>query len=143
LRTVAVTQLKNGRYGPAPELEELVVTGWAGQSPGASGITLEEYCRECGYTHYSAPTHPEHLIEESQWDGSDFFIVWPMPGHIFVTERVLQVATANNLKGAAFVPVSEMRHLADGFTPGSLEHYFSPQVVRRRKADVDYLKWEH
>ena len=41
---------------------------------------------------------PSQLIDEDQWTGEDFFIVWPMPGYIFVMQRVVEVFQAANVK---------------------------------------------
>jgi len=83
-----------------PRLWELVVTGWAGMAPHESGIKLIRYCEACGLKTYSAPTHPAALISPSQWDGSDFFMVWPLRKFIFLTERVAQVIRENRFAGA-------------------------------------------
>jgi len=92
----------------APRLNELIVTGWAGMAPPESGIKLIEHCEGCGHTVYSAWTNPERLIDSSQWDGSDFFVVWPLPWRIFVTERVAKVLRDNRLSGIALKPSSDL-----------------------------------
>ena len=66
-----------------PALWELVLTGWAGMAPVASGIRLDESksCLACGSLKYTGLVHPERLIDETKWDGSDFFMVWPFFPH--------------------------------------------------------------
>jgi hypothetical protein len=76
-----------------PRLWELILTGWAGMAKPESGIRLDETesCMICGNLRYTGLTDAAQLIDESKWDGSDFFMVWPMPKFVFVTERVVTV----------------------------------------------------
>lgn len=101
---------KKAREKP-PRLWELVVTGWAGMAPPESGIRLVERCEGCGHTTYSEPSDVTKLISPSQWDGSDFFIVWPLPNFIFVTERVVHVIRDNDLKGVVLTPPAKLLFL--------------------------------
>jgi len=119
----------NGTNGAPPELWEFKVTGWAGAAPPESGIELEDRCAACKHSHYSPYTHPEKLINKDQWDGSDFFIVWPLPRYIFVTERVVQVVRENHLTGAAFENIEELKVENTGFSPGLLEYWFSESRI--------------
>jgi hypothetical protein len=100
-----------------PRLWEFVVTGWAGEAADESGIRLTEYCEGCKSLTYSAATRPERLIEEAQWDGSDFFIVWPLPKFIFVTERVAELIRAERYTGCQLVRPGDL-DLTGGFGPG-------------------------
>lgn len=93
---------------PVPRLWELVVTGCGGAAPPASGVRVIESCPTCDYEKYSDFTDPERLIDEHQWDGSDFFQVWPF-GYKFVTDRVAQLIRANGLRGANLEPLSWLR----------------------------------
>ena len=60
-----------------------------------SGIRLVERCQTCGYLTYSACNNTEQIIDVTEWDGSDFFIVWPLPKCIFITDRVAQTIVSN------------------------------------------------
>lgn len=110
---------------PPPKLWELVVTGWGGVAPPASGIKMTYRCKACGYTRYSGLSHPEKLIDEKQWDGSDFFIVWPLPRYIFVTDRVAQAIMKKGFTGVHFIASGDLPP-TDGYTPGRLS-YFMPE----------------
>ena len=90
-------KFKRAANDDPPRLWELIVTGWAGMASAESGIKLTEECRGCGLLVYSGWTDSSKLIDVSQWDGSDFFIVWPMPKFIFVTDRVAR-ATIRDLR---------------------------------------------
>lgn len=113
-------------------LWELVVTGWASMAKRESGIQLDKSasCLECGYLRYTGLRNPEELIDRDQWDGSDFFMVWPLPRYVFVTERIVSLIRQHNVSGVHPRPVSELRK-TDGFSPGRL-HYYMPEDRARR-----------
>ncbi len=112
-----------------PRLWELVVTGWAGMAPPESGIRLVEQCEDCGDIVYSACENPSALIDVSQWDGSDFFMVWPLPLFIFVTDRVAQLIRDNRLTGAVLKQPTDL-DLSGGFGPGRLSYWMPAQRAR-------------
>jgi len=112
-----------------PRLWELIVTGWGGMAPSESGIRLIEHCPSCGLLHYSAGTNPKRLIDVSQWDGNDFFMVWPLPGFMFVTDRVARVIRENRLGGAVLRQPGEL-DLSGGFGPGRLSYWMPEQRAR-------------
>jgi hypothetical protein len=111
-----------GTGRPTP-VYELAVTGWGGMAPAASGIREVEGCSGCGHLHYSQLEAPEKLIDPKNWDGSDFFMIWPLPRFRFVTERVVQVCQKHKISGVNFS--QNMRALAtrSGYSPGRLSHY--------------------
>jgi hypothetical protein len=58
------------------------------------------------------------------WDGSDFFMVWPLPRFIFLTDKAKQVIDSTELEGAIFVPVEKLpvtEHRTLG--PGRLSYW--------------------
>jgi uncharacterized protein CXXCG len=114
-----------------PRLWELVVTGWAGMAPPDSGIKLIRHCEVCGIKVYSGPTDLEHVISPSQWDGSDFFIVWPMPKFVFITDRVVQAIRDNGLAGAMIEPPEAMRFSPDDTIGGGRLSYWMPEQRAR------------
>lgn len=118
-------RFKNSNESP-PRLWELVVTGWAGMAGEGSGIRIDEdeCCPACGFLHYTGMTNPSELINVNQWDGSDIFMVWPLPNFFMVTERFVRIIKENRLTGARFIPVNELKP-TDGFSPGRL-HYHMP-----------------
>ncbi len=101
-------ELTDGVQLVEPTLWEVVVTGWAGLAPPESGVRLLDFCQYCGYRRYSCFTHPERLIAQGAWDGSDFFMVWPLPRFIFVSERVVTLIQREKLRGARPRPLSEL-----------------------------------
>lgn len=112
---------------PVPKLWELQITGWGGMAHSESGINELINCKGCGRLKYTHWTEGAKLIDPTTWDGSDFFIVWPMPKYIFVTDRVRNFIVNHKLKGISFEAPSEMKHspgTTPTLTPGRLSHYF-------------------
>jgi len=113
-----------------PRLWELIATGWAGMAPPESGIKLVERCEACRHTHYSAASNPARLIDVSQWDGSDFFIVWPLPNFIFVTDRVARAIRDNGFSGVVLKSPSDLCFSCGGFSPGRLSYSMPEERAR-------------
>ena len=126
------TQPAKGRIattGSPVGLTELLVTGWGGMAPEASGIREVERCQDCGHLRYSGLEEPRDLIDSKNWDGSDFFMIWPLPRYRFVTNRVAEICRKHSITGVALernFPVPSGR-IIPGYTPGRLSHYFPPE----------------
>lgn len=105
-----------------PTLWELTVTGWGGMASEKSGVKLIKRCESCGHIVYSGCDNLGDVIDVSQWDGSDFFIVWPLPNFIFVHNRVADVIRENRLTGAVLTRPQDRYLNADGFSPGRLSY---------------------
>jgi hypothetical protein len=116
-----------GSTDQPPPLWEIVVTGWAGMADPASGIRLDKQksCDACGELLYTGLVRPDLLIDNSKWDGSDFFMVWPLPKFVFVTDRVVRTLREHNLTGVRSLKASEVEPPADGFGPGRLSYWMS------------------
>ena len=69
------------------------------------------------------------MIDASQWDGSDFFIVWPLPLYVFVTSRVVQVIRDHRLMGVRLKTPAELE--IDGASPGRLSHWMPEDRARQ------------
>ena len=100
-----------------------------------SGINLVERCDACGYLRYSGCDNPEKLIDVSQWDGSDFVKVWPLPNFIFVTDRVIQVIRDHRLKGAVLKQPGELE-LSGDLSPGRLSYWMPEERARELGATL-------
>ncbi len=103
--TVASVKRKKDRGRPVPKLWQLEPTGTVRASASA-GLYVKERCEACGYIRYSAYEHGLP-VDESTWDGSDFFRFeeW---GGLYVTERVKDVVERHALTGVAFVRVEDL-----------------------------------
>lgn len=119
LRPATVVDEKTGARS---RFWELVITGWAGVAPLESGVRLIDRCPVCGHRVYRCFDHPESLIQRSRWDGSDFFIVWPLPRFFFISWKTMQVLQGSGLREFRTVPVREL--VCEGtLTPGSLSYW--------------------
>jgi hypothetical protein len=116
-----------------PRLWELTVLGWGGVAPPESGIKLVESCDGCGDLVYSGYTDPTKLIDPARWDGSDFFMVWPLPRFIFVTQRVRDFVKRMKLKGVKMVTLAELppKTIMGGLGPGRLSMWMPEERARQ------------
>lgn len=111
VRPVTVSRTKRvpkGTQVQIPTLWELVVTGRGGDAAPESGIRLFYQCDACGMKEYSSFRNGI-IVDDAQWDGSDFFTVNGYPRFILVTERVADIIAANELTNCALVPSQELR----------------------------------
>jgi hypothetical protein len=113
-----------------PRLWELVVTGWAGMAPPESGVRLIRSCPSCKLNTYSEYQSPDKLIDESQWDGSDFFMVWPLPLYFFITDRVAETIRRQHFSGAAIKPPGELA-VSDGTFSAPRLSWWMPEARAR------------
>lgn len=122
---------------PAPEgpprLWEVVVTGWAGMASSASGLMLDraKSCAVCGHLTYTGLRRPENLIDESIWDGSDLFMVWPFPRLLFVSERTVDVIYEQSVTGVQVVSATGYKPVTDQFSPGRLSYWMPTERARQ------------
>src|SRR5260370_3152520 len=114
-----------------PTFWELVVTGWAGLASPESGIRLDQTksCSHFGSLPYTKATDYSRLIDDKTWDGSDFFMVWPLPKYIFVADRVREFIQKNDIRLTEFARPADLQPktpvdklLQVRFGPGPLSH---------------------
>jgi len=115
---------------PAPKLWEFQTTGWAGVARAESGVRLVERTPCCDHLRYSGCTEPTLLIDESQWDGSDFFMVWPLPRYHFLSHRAALLILEHELTGGRLLHLDEVNPI-DGFTPGRLSYWMPGDRARQ------------
>ncbi len=113
-----------------PRLREACPVGWGGMAPPESGVKLLETCAACGLLTYSAPVDARWLIDPSQWDGTDFFIVWPLPRFIFLSERAASVLKNVDRGGGRVWPLERLQ-LSGTLSPGRLSYWFPERQARR------------
>jgi hypothetical protein len=113
-----------------PKLYEFVVTGWAGLAAPESGLSLTNSCPACGDLEYSI-ANPVCLIDASSWDGSDIFIVWPLPLFRFADDRTADVIRREKLTGIKLLKASDVP-LRRGVTlgPGRLSQWMPEERAR-------------
>lgn len=106
-------------------------------APAASGVRILEICDSCGHVTYSDVSDPTKLIDPAQWDGSDLFMVWPLPRFIFVSPRCAGLLRKSELTGFDLIPVARDPVDPGGtLTPGSLERWMPEELARARKSSL-------
>ena len=116
--------------GEPPKLWELVRFGWGGLARPDTGIVRVRYCEGCKSVRYSGIHDPRKLVDASQWDGSDFFMVWPLPNFVFVTQRVADFIRGRRLTGVFLERSDDYEPnpaVIEGFSPGRLS-YWMPEA---------------
>jgi hypothetical protein len=115
---------------------QVVVSGWGGIARPESGIHRVFDPKREGKLIYSPASNPGALIDPQQWDGSDFFFVWPLPNFWWITPKVIDILQKHKLKRFNLVSPGELTTLTEddddgiGFMPGRLRHYFSEERAR-------------
>lgn len=91
-----------------PRLWEFIVTGKGGPAHKASGIVELLKCDACGLVRYSAFEHGI-LVDESTYDGSDFFTVTEYPKYVLVNPRARLAIEQARLTNVEFVESSQLQ----------------------------------
>ena len=113
------------------EAYELNVTGWGGMASPASGIRILKECPACGRQVFSEFSNPLKLFNFDEWDGSDFFIIWPLPRFVMITGRVHDYILKQGYSGVKMTPIGHLqKSIAGGFTPGHISDWFDEQRAR-------------
>ena len=120
---------------PTPIFWEVIVTGWGGMASPASGIALDEEnsCSACGMLRYKQGTNPANIISSDNWDGSDFFMVWPLPNYKFVSGKAAKFIKEKKYTGCKIIPARELafsNRVMPGFGPDRLSHYMPSDRAR-------------
>lgn len=91
-----------------PKVWELEVQGKGGNADPSSGIRLLYVCPECRFTAYSS-FKKGIIVDEAQWDRTDFFTVNGYRRHIIITERVKNLIVRNKLTNCAIFRSQDLR----------------------------------
>jgi hypothetical protein len=128
-RPVEVHYPKGAKVEP-PDLFDLVVTGWGGLAAAAAGVKVAEYCRDCGRKIFSI-AEPSHLIDAGAWDGSDLFIVWPLPRYRFASDRLANILRREKVTGLKLIHASDIRtERGTEVIPGQLSSHMPAERAR-------------
>jgi hypothetical protein len=124
------------KTGEPIAVRQLCVSGWGGVVPAESGIRQVVFCPACRWIHWPELTNPEGLIQPRNWDGSDFFMIWPMPLFVVVSERVVRVFKDHKLKGAHFSK-SFPAGSGTGLSPQRLSYWMPEKRAHDLGDDLD------
>ncbi|MGO9337815.1 MAG: hypothetical protein ACLPY1_09935 [Terracidiphilus sp.] len=113
------------------DYREFIVTGWAGIAAPQSGIRVKKSCPACHWKKYTGITNYEELIDWSQWTGDDFFMVWPLPHYVLVTDRVAQFLLGSGVKSFRLggLDDSDQQVGAAGFNVGRLSNFLPKDLA--------------
>jgi hypothetical protein len=90
-----------------PTLWELAIVGKGGDAASESGIHVIDRVEESGAVLYSSFRNGI-IVDEANWDGSDFFTVNGYPKYILVSERVKDFIISHQLTNCALIPSHEL-----------------------------------
>jgi hypothetical protein len=129
------------KTGAPLDVAELVVTGWGGMADERSGISEKERCAGCGHIRYTGISDPKHIVNPTAWEGSDIFMLWPMPMYRFVTQRFVEIVRNSGFSGISFVQEfpALRRGVSGGLTPGRLSDYMPMARARLLGKDLDIV----
>jgi hypothetical protein len=109
-----------------PAMYELIVTGWGGMPSSTAGLTVAKSCPACNHRTY-AIAEPSRLIDPASWDGSDLFIVWPLPRFHFASERFANILRQERITGVKLIAAVDIPlERGNGATPGRLLNWMPP-----------------
>ncbi len=112
---------------------QLLVAGWGGIAPAESGVSKVSQ-NESGIWQYSYPTDCSKIVDLKQYDGSDFFRVWPMPGSTFITRRIKELLEKLQVKNCRFRRLEDNfgvhKSTLPGLAPAPLSLYFRPERAK-------------
>jgi hypothetical protein len=124
-----------GKTSYEDAFSELVVTGWGGIACPASGVRLVESCPACGSLTYSGVQHWERLFDGRGWDGSDLFMVWPLPRLILATERAASLIETAKFSGVRVIPLAKMTDASEGLEPGRVSYWLDDHRLNELAID--------
>lgn len=127
-------------HDPADRIfHQLIVTGWGGVADPRSGIVQVPSDRSKHA--YSTPTDSSFIFDESQWDGSDFFLIFPLTGSRFVSARVIGLLEKFKVKYYTSKPIANYLGATEIY-PAPLRCYYSDERALELggKLGIDWWK---
>jgi len=96
-----------------PTLWELVITGKGGEAHPDSGIRIIEECDDCGIVIRTKWDHIKHglIVNEKEWDGTDFFTINGFPQYYIITERVKKMIVEEEFNNCVIVKADRIKDL--------------------------------
>lgn len=105
---------KHREEAPIPQLWELLIRGKGGDAAPESGIAPYQYEDSSGVVHSGYTSFRNGIIvDEANWNGSDFFTVNGYPKFLLVTERVKEFIMDRQLTNCVLIPSDKLRWGSD------------------------------
>jgi hypothetical protein len=92
------------------------------------------YMRGLQYKDYTI-ADPTQLIDPASWDGSDLFIVWPLPLYRFASDRLAGILREEKITGMKLIPAAEIPFKAGNVASPGLLHMWMPASRARVLGD--------
>jgi len=134
------------------EYHRFVVTGWGGLARPESGVRLMRECSGCTLRVYSQLEDPRQMIDEQQWTGEDFFMVWPLNFHTLITARVADYLNSAKVQSCVVRPLVPIGDDVDyplgfrypsadnvGATVRSVNLGYPPELARKYRRPPDII----
>lgn len=124
-----------GKISYEDAFRELVVTGWGRLASHASAVRLVESCPACGLLVYSGVERWEELFDGREWDGSDLFMIWPLPRFIIATRRAASLIEMAKFSGVHVMPRAKMTSASEGLGPGRVSYWLDEHRLNKLAID--------
>jgi hypothetical protein len=98
---------------------------------------LEE-CGFCKRRVFSGHTNPNQLFNFEDWDGSDLFMIWPLPRYIMASGATRDVISHHRFTGVTVKPLATLpMPIAGTLTPGNLGDWLEADRVEEAERAVE------
>ena len=78
------------------------------------------------------------LFDIDKWDGSDFFLVWPMPRYVFITEEVAKFILKEGYTGVKIRELNAFpKSIAGSYSPGRIEDWYGIEEAAKILTELD------
>jgi hypothetical protein len=133
---VSKVKRKSKRVSEIPRLYELEVYGSGGPPDPSSGSSPLTEPDGNGFMMYSSYKNG-FIVNESTWDGSDFFTLEGWNSMIIISERVKDLIMRKKLSNCVLVPVEDMRWPSNRVTPEEMLRLRESRETARVTEEVE------
>lgn len=107
---------------------ELWVYGFGGIALPSTGCKLLWRCQGCGQREYQDGIIRGKAVRQARWDGSDFFIVWPLVKYPICTDRAKDVLERFRMDKIVFRKPEEDVTPISGYGDTAVPPYYKPEA---------------
>lgn len=119
---------------------QLIWTGWGGVADPRSGIV--QIPSDQSQHAYLPPTDNSRIFDDAQWDGSDFFFIFPLMGSRFATERVIRLLEQFKINYYTSTPIVNFPRYTTEIFPAPLRCYYSDEKAKELGKNLGIDWWE-
>ncbi|WP_457796729.1 hypothetical protein [Methylocystis sp. S23] len=103
---------------------ELWINGFGGVAQPSAGCKLLWRCRGCGQREYQDGIIRGEAVRQARWDGSDFFIVWPLVNYPICTDRAKDILERFRMDKIIFRKPEEDLAPINGYSDTAVPPYY-------------------